>query len=175
MQVIDYVPESARDTVQSFGNGTSSSLYAQSFAGTGHFLSGATFYLKTGGGSINVDMIGVLYAHSGTFGSTSITTGAPLATSTNTISTSTVTGSWAAYTFTFDETFQLAKGTYYCIGINTPVNSGVPGDYLHIGSCSNTAIHPGNMSNGTPSPFARDLVFSVYGIGKATNFFAAMV
>lgn len=88
----------------------------QSFTGNGYKVTSAKFYIKKQAGSPTGNAYARLYAHSGTFGTSSIPTGAALAESLP-FDVSTLTTSYALTEFTFDSTEQyiVADGSHYII------------------------------------------------------------
>lgn len=139
---------------------------AQSFtASASTNLDSAKFYLsKTGSPTGNITA--KLYTHSGTYGASSVPTGAALATS-DAVDISTLTTSLALVTFTFSgaERYALTSGTNYIIAV---VYSG--GDevsnYLNVGSDNSSPTHSGNLSTFIGIWFAvgnSDAIFYVYG------------
>ena len=102
-----------------------------------------------------------LYAHTGSYGTTGVPTGSPLATSTNSIDASTLSSStvnW--FNFTFDKTFAPTEGTPYVI--TCEYNSG-----YHVKVCAGGNPwdgHGGNISrySGSWGANALDLMFTVY-------------
>ena len=144
-------------------NGTTRTVLAQSFMGNGGKLGGARFFF---GRSLSpapiAELSAALYAHTGTFGSTGVPSGAPLATSVTVLGESTVstTGDW--YHFSFDGTFTLAAGTPYFIGLRS-TNTGTGFITLYR---TDGGSHSGNYAEflvGTSSwaAVASDLFFEV--------------
>ena len=148
------------------GGSTSSKVsIAQSFQGNGLRLSRVGFYMKRIG-SPNGNLTAVLYAHTGTFGTTGTPTGAALATSTARPSSDARPDFHDHLYFDFDKTFTLVNGTNYCIAIVTDQtldnanNVEVAWDTstpTHVGSSATRATSGGAWTSGTP-----DLIFSVY-------------
>lgn len=117
---------------------------AQSFTGDGKYLTRATFYLFRS----NTTPVGFakvkLYAHTGTFGTSSVPTGSPLATSSTALAVSTLTTTPTLVNFEFDGSFQLVNGTKYVIAIE--YYDGLTNQSLQIGVDSTTPTHSGNSS-----------------------------
>jgi hypothetical protein len=114
---------------------------SQSFTGTGIALTDVVFkVIKTG--SPTGSCYAKLYAHSGTFGSTSVPTGAALATS-DAYDVSTVPTSATDITLHFSTPYTCVNGTYYVIAFsNTNTNS-----TNNIGCYYNTpSAHAGNAA-----------------------------
>lgn len=114
-------------------------------------------------GSPTGNMTAVLYAHSGTFGTSSIPTGAALATSVN-IDVSKLTTTYQTIEIGFDTQYEMVASTQYCIAFEHAVIDG--SNYLEIeGSTAGT--HGGNRSQDVSATWtptaADDLNFSVYG------------
>ena len=166
-EVVDSYSES---NFSSFFEISSEKYLGQSFTGNGKNLSSAKFYLKKSS-SATGNMHAELYAHSGTYGSTSVATGSPLAVSSSKLA-STLTTSYDLCSFTFDGTYTLVDGTYYVIVIYYDGTGGSPG-YLYVSLDNTSLTHSGSAcgSNdgstwydqtnywGTPV----DLIFYVYG------------
>lgn len=122
---------------------------AQSFTGDGGTLEAAKFWIHGGIHATNV--VAKIYAHSGTFGSTGIPTGAALATSNNfSITTDMETDSIEVYEaffpFTGGNRITLVNGTKYFVSIEYATN-----DELSVAVTTNetyTGIntHPGNIA-----------------------------
>jgi hypothetical protein len=117
----------------------------QSFIGSGGPLTQATFYLSKSSSPPTGTVSAVLYAHDGgTFGSTGLPTGSPLATSTNSVAATTpptfAAGGPAAFVFDFDGTITLTPGTPYFIGLvasgaatSNSVDVAIDGSGTHAG------------------------------------------
>lgn len=105
-----------------------------------------------------------IYAHSGTYGTNSVPTGAALATS-DAFDVSTLTGSYQEITFAFSGANQirLTGGQYYVLAIEYAGGGGA--DLIKIGGKYDTPTHSGNQSgyNGTWSARTEDLWFTVIG------------
>jgi len=133
-------------------------------------ISSCKFYLKKYG-SPTGNMVAKLYAHSGTFGVSSIGTGSPLATSGG-VDASTLSTSYGLVTFTFSTSYALINGTYYVIVVEW-VGTGFV-NYIVIGYKSehvtghgNFCYQKGDLSwsyNGTRTPG-----FYVYGSPAAAT------
>jgi len=141
---------------------------AQSFtpSGSGNLLS-CNFYLRKYG-SPTGNVYAKLYAHTGTFGTSSTPIGSALATSdafdVSTLSDSVFT--LITFNFTGAEQYTLTGKTYYCIAIW--YDGGDPDNYLWIGGDNSSPTHNGNESYYRVSPAgwvadsARDCCFYVY-------------
>ncbi|MEK7642302.1 MAG: hypothetical protein AAB392_00700, partial [Patescibacteria group bacterium] len=142
---------------------------AQSFTSTGGTLDSVKFYLQRGGG-VSGNIVAKLYAHSGTFGTNSVPTGAALATSETVSATSLVVGESRFYNFEFTagNRYAMTNGTNYVISVeHTPA----AGSNISGGDDSTSPTHPGNTSayNGTWSALSYDLVFNVYADGVVST------
>lgn len=84
-----------------------------------------------------------LYAHSGTLGSSSVPTGAALATSVN-IDVSKLTTSYQTIEIGFNTQYEMAASTNYCIAIE--YTGGDASNYVHVEGAS-TGTHAGNRSS----------------------------
>ena len=115
--LISSYSETNKSTVSSVYSGVPN--LGQSFLNTdGCVLDSCKFYLnKLGTTTGNVTAI--LYAHSGTFGTSSVPTGSPLATS-DPVDITTLSTSLGLVTFNFSsaERIVLSASTYYCIVFN---------------------------------------------------------
>jgi hypothetical protein len=138
----------------------------QSFIGNGGLLTKAKFYLKKSGATTG-NITAYLYAHSGTYGTSSVATGSALATST-TVDSSTLTSTATLYTFTFDGTYTLVDGTNYVIAIEYTGGDYFAGRFISVGSDQTSSTHAGNSTsyNGSWTALAStDLAFYIYTIG----------
>ena len=133
----------------------------QSFTAIEGTLDSVQFYLDRTG-SPSGDVYAVLYAHSGTYGTSSEPTGTPLAVSAPVASSSIPTSPRSLVKFSFDNTLSLEAGENYVIAIRHTAgddNNYVTG-WLNFGSA-----HAGNRSefqNSTWSVVNWDLVFYLY-------------
>lgn len=155
-------PESTQDSDLALNNTTTAA--GQSFAGpaTAYRIATAKFYLKKVG-SPTGNAVAKLYAHSGSFGSTSVPTGIPLAIS-NTFDVSTLTGSYQLVEFKFPHMFQywMTASTNYVIVIE--YTNGDANNYIHVGYDNSAPAHAGNASTyaGAWTAQSYDLCFYVY-------------
>jgi len=136
---------------------------SQSFTGTGATLTSASFALKKTGAPTGNAVV-KLYAHSGTFGTSSIPTGAALATSDN-INVANLTTSYVTTNIQFSTVAQqyvLVNATNYVITVE--YSGGSVGNTLDVGS--NVGGHAGNYADLTGSTWtaiaANDATFAVY-------------
>jgi hypothetical protein len=122
--------------------------WGQSFTGNGAVLDKATFYLKKVG-SPTGNATAIIYAHSGTFGTSSVGTGSALATSA-TLDVSTLTTSYALKDFTFSggNKITLTNGTNYVVVVNYAGGDGFS-NYVHVGVDNSSSSHGGNQVERT--------------------------
>lgn len=116
----------------------------QSFTGNGKKLVSASFMLsKTA--SPTGTAVAKLYAHTGTYGTSSIPTGPVLATS-KTVDVSTLTGTLTltAFNFGVGERPVLVDTTNYVIVVEYTAGTAV--NYVNVGTDTSTPSHPGNFS-----------------------------
>ncbi len=147
------------NTASGYGKG-------QSFTGNGELLNKSQMYFRkstTETGTIT----GYLYAHTGTYGTSSEPAdgASPLATSTNTIDISTLTTSFVLKDFNFDNSYTLGNGTQYIIAYKI---SSFTGTNCLVGGILSGGGHGGNYSattndGSTWSPTSSfDLAFHVH-------------
>ncbi len=136
----------------------------QSFTAQAGKVTTAEFMLsKTGAppGNMYVE----IYAHAGTFGTGSVGTGSPLATS-DVISANSLTGSLSLVSFTFSGANQitLTGGTNYVIGVRH--EGGTTGNVINMGIDSTSPTHAGNrtvhQANAIWVAQASDAIFTLY-------------
>lgn len=162
--VIDSYAEANRSTDINMYAANQAAKVAQSFTGNGSILGKATFYLKKAG-SPTGNATAKIYAHSGTFGSTSVPTGAALATSDN-FDVSTLTGSSQLIDFTFSgaNKIALSNGTRYCVAIEHA--TGDASNRVQLAVDDSSPTHGGNIAfddAGTWVALAdTDMCFYVY-------------
>lgn len=141
---------------------------AQSFANgaNAQYLTRVRLKMKKTG-SPTGNLVAKLYAHSGAFGTTSIPTGAALATSVN-FDVSKLTTAYLEYEITFLTQFEMVASTNYCIAFEHAVIDG--SNYVQIQGLAGTGTHAGNRSQlvvATWTPTAGDdLYFKVYASPK---------
>jgi hypothetical protein len=146
---------------------------AQSFtcSVTGSALMRATFYLcrfnfPTG------NVVANLYAHSGTYGSTSIPTGSPLATSAAVDIQTIPNADYGLVNFDFSSGYVMTNSAHYCISVE--YSGGNTSQALVAGYDSTSAVHGGNLSELLGSTWAQgatntDLCFYVYGSNPSVS------
>lgn len=150
------------------GNFSSNNYYwrGQSFTGDGKYLTKITVdLLKTGSPTGTIAC--KVYAHSGTYGTSSVPTGTAIATSSTTVNATSLTTSAVSYDFIFDGTVQLVNTTYYVFTIEGPL--GDASNQWHATRLTTTGTHGGNTSryNGTWSAGTSGTdwaPFTVYGL-----------
>jgi hypothetical protein len=163
--IIDSYSEENQD-----GSGIISNTVGQSFTNNSGSiqLDSCKFYLKKGGisGSPTGNAVAKIYAHSGTYGTSSVPTGSALATSDN-FDVSTLSGSFGLATFNFSGSnrIQLNDSTYYCVLIE--YTNGDEFDYVENGHDESSPSHSGNQFYGSEGDWtaqnAVDVCFYVYG------------
>lgn len=142
--------------------------------GTSYSLSSAKFNVRKIGipsGSFRAK----LYAHSGTYGTSSIATGSALATSDD-ISANGLTTSYVTTELTFSTPYTMAPNTHYII---TCEGDGADAsNCVLVGTDSSSPSHGGNFTQGIAGVWTAfntiDLCFYVYGIGSSSNGFFAL-
>ncbi len=136
---------------------------AQSFTGNGGVLTSARFLLKKIGAPTG-SAVAKIYAHSGTYGTNSVPTGAPLATSAL-LNVSTLNTGYVLTDFEFSgiEKITLVDGTNYVVAVE--YTGGDPTNYVGPATDDTTASHSGNASLRILTTWgagaAEDMVFAV--------------
>lgn len=140
---------------------------SQSFEGNGGKLTRIRVWLSKAS-SPTGDVSCALIAHTGTYGTSSVPTGAPIQTSATTYNVSEITGTPAAFDFYFDGTQTLTSGTKYCILLG-----GITGDitnYIGVGNDITSPTAPGNaawFTGGSWHPQSGgDLIYCVFVTGS---------
>jgi len=157
-----------QDTTRPIGNGTITGV-GQSFTGNGGTLANVSFFLsKTGTPTGNA--VAKLYAHEGVYGTSSIPSGAALATSEN-LDVSAITGSLVEYKIDFTDEVTVTNAVNYVITLE--YDNGDVGNYINIGDDTSAPTHGGNTCDKTATWSAvpgSDLKFYVRtgGIVKAS-------
>lgn len=154
-------------TLSGSNNGCAAQSFNQLFTGK---LTQVKFYARKVG-SPTGNATAAIYAHSGTYGSSSVATGSALATSGN-FDVSTLTGSLALITLTFTgaDAITLSSGTNYVVGIR--YTGGDASNNVVVGRDS-VGTHTGNHSlagsgdcASSPTAFANsDDIFYLYVYG----------
>jgi hypothetical protein len=147
--------------------------YGQSFSNTNQGkLANCQFYLKKYA-SPTGNITATLYAHTGTYGTSSKPTGTALATSDPyNIADLTTSYQWITFNFTGSEQIVLSPSTYYVIVIN--YSGGDTINFLGVAGFNYEFTNPGNESylEGTwKSSRTYDICFKVYSyaLGAASN------
>jgi hypothetical protein len=144
----------------------------QSFTGDGSTLDSVQWYLIKTNGTPTGTGVAKIYAHSGTYGTNSIATGAALATSDN-VDITTVTGSYQLITFTFTgaNRIVLANGTKYFATFE--YTNGDSSNGTTIGGDTSSPAHGGNAaslgSGSWTASGSTDLIFYVNGSPTPTR------
>jgi len=162
--IIDSYSESNRNTDYNVQpSGGNAYKVSQSFTGNGATLGSAVFYLKKLG-SPTGNATAEIYAHSGSFGTSSVPTGAALATSDSLdISTLTTTQTLTTLNFTGGNQIVLTNGTKYCVVFTS--NNGDLSNNVVLGVDTISPTHGGNDATYVASWTAhstRDACFYVY-------------
>ena len=149
-----------------FLRSTTNTKMAQSFTNVEGTLVSARFKLKKVG-SPTGNATAYLYAHSGTYGTSSVPTGSALATS-ETFDVSTLTTSYAEIQFNFPDRY-LMTATYYCISVE--YSGGDGSNYVQVDT-DNADGHSGNQATwGVSGPWSAvagtDCWFQVHTDGPA--------
>jgi hypothetical protein len=163
VSILDSYSESLQNDYEILSVGNTQGQ-CQSFTSPGATITSCKFFLQRGG-SPTGNITANIYAHSGTFGTSSLPTGSPLATSTA-IDVSTIgDGIFYLITFTFPTPLVTTAG-YYCVTVEFP--DGDSENYIWVGNVNNGHSHAGNLSymasgNWYVNP-ASDICFYCYGI-----------
>ncbi len=165
--LIDSYSESNQSDDFSLYAGGGAQGLGHSFIATANNLARIVLYLKKVG-SPTGNAVAKLYAHSGTYGTSSVP-GALLATSDN-FDVSTLITSWRLEGFTFSgaEQYALVIGTEYVLTIE--YSGGNSSNKVVMGFDSSSPTHGGNFMYNISSWIAqstRDACFYVYGIAAA--------
>lgn len=166
MELVDSYSEANQDDYYNlYGDGNSAIAQSfTSFATKGGILVSCKFDLAKVG-SPTGNAYAKVYAHSGTYGESSVPTGSPLATSDPfDVSTLTTTLTLKTLTFSGSDKIKLAPGTYYCVVIE--FTGGDFGNNLKVGIDLSSPTHDGNLADYVAEWVARaanDVCFYVYG------------
>jgi hypothetical protein len=163
-EIVDSYVESNKDSAYNcYGNYWKT--VGQSFNGNGDILTSVKFYVSKIGSPTGT-YCAKLYAHSGTFGTSSVGTESPLATS-DTRDVSEISDSqYQLFEFTFSTPYTLVANTKYVIGLS--YDGGNSSNYLLVGQDSTSPAHAGNQCslyyNGTwYAHNFYDVIFYIYG------------
>lgn len=149
-----------RSTSQTLAS-DSNNGFGQSFTGDGSDTD-TVFFALAKQGSPTGNAVAKVYAHSGTFGTSSIPTGAALATSNN-LDVASLTTSFSMVGLQFTTPFITVKDTKYCVVIE--YSGGAGGDLLLVGNDNTSSTHSGNtvrLASGTWNAHStQDCIFSL--------------
>lgn len=139
---------------------------AQSFTGDGNKLTSVTFKLKKNGAPTGYATV-KLYTHDGTFGTSSVPIGDPLAVS-PALDVSTLTTGYVDTEFVFDadQIYQLVNGTKYVVAIE--YSGGDSSNYLQVGVDAGGA-HGGNQSTFNGTVWSAVAADDLYFIAESNN------
>lgn len=142
--------------------GPSTTRIGQSFTANGTKITSAKIDIRRNG-SPTGNAVMKLYAHSGTYGTSSVPTGTALATS-DVVDVSTISATEGFQTFTFSgaNQYQTTNGTYYCLAIEYTGGDGSNNITVYIDNTSPT--HSGNTFSGSSADASSDRIFEVYGV-----------
>ena len=133
----------------------------QSFTGDGGTLYSCKFYMGTYGSPTGT-AIGEIFAHSGTFGTSSVGTGNALATS-GAIDVVGMSG-WVEFTFTGANKITLINDTKYIVVVSYSGGDGA--NFLAAGWDNTSPTHDGNAcyykTTGWTADNTKDMLFYVY-------------
>lgn len=131
----------------------------QSLTGDGRVATSASFYLTKVGSPTGTGVM-KLYAHSGTYGTSSVPTGSPLATSeTKDLSTISSSGEWVNLKFT--SPYATVNGTRYFLAWESTYDAS---NYISVGAQFSN-VHSGNRAalfGGTWNADSIDVAFYLY-------------
>lgn len=162
--IADSYSESNRDSYYNLTQISSLSAVSQSFTGDGGILDSAVFTLRKTGTPTGY-AYAKIYAHTGTFGTNSLPTGASLAISDG-YEISNLTESYQLITFNFSgaNKITLTDGTKYVVVIEW--SNGDVSNYVHVGADYSSPSHSGNVAECNNSIWsadsAGDLCFYIY-------------
>lgn len=170
MALVDSYSEANQSTTDSIraihpSASGSPSAYGQSFTGDGSNLTSCKFHLSKSLSPGN--MIARLYAHTGTFGTSSVPTGAALDSSDIVDADAVLTGSLALYEFTGFSGYTMVDGTKYCIDVEAYDGTWGAGTDVDMGADASSPTHGGNFFSFASNVWAanqyQDACFYVYG------------
>ncbi len=143
-------------------DGSTTSGIGQTFTGNGDTIVSVTFYIRRSSTALTGTINAKLYAHSGTFGSTGVPTGAALATSGN-IDVTVMGTSLQLVTFYFPTQYVTTSGTKYVVQMLDTISGG-PNGTVKVGVDTTSPTHAGNStvdSLGTDYDASKDTIFYV--------------
>ena len=169
--LIDSYSESNYSTLEGIYGGSVEG-YAQSFTGVAKKITSCKFYLtKTSSPTGNI--VAKLYAHTGTFGTSSKPTGSALAVSDNVdiATVSSVTIDLHEFTFSGANQYLMSASTKYCIAIE--FTGGDSSNKLYAGTDTSSPTADGNSAYLFSSDWyesgSEDMCFYVYGEAAAAG------
>jgi hypothetical protein len=166
---IDSYSETNYATTTKIG-GSGAVEISQSFTGNGTTLGQVKFYgyMITPGGNMQA----YIYAHSGTFGTSSVKTGVALATSdlfdASVVTTSSVAPQLYTITFSGANKITLANATNYVL-VFKDISLAGGSNGLQMGYDSTTPTHAGNWALDSVADSLNDLIFYVQSATPVTN------
>jgi hypothetical protein len=162
--VCDYYTDANLDSYIALNNTITG--VGQSFTGNGAELTGVRFWLKRtdSDDSLTGNVTAKLYAHSGTFGTSSVPTGSALVSSTTITAQDVPTYAYLPIDFLFNISGQTLTGaTHYVVTIEYAGGSAT--HYLMVGCDASSPTHAGNSCSYAGSWSAdasKDLCFAVF-------------
>lgn len=154
--VIDSYSEANSDVASGFEK------MGQSFTGNGNSIGKVKWYVASVSGSPSGNCYAAIYAHSGTFGTSSVPTGSALATS-NSVDMSTIS-SGSLVSFTFATPYGTTNGTKYVVTLE--FSSYDSGNTLSVGVDFTSPTHSGNRCHYSSGSWiasaTQDYCFYVY-------------
>lgn len=161
---IDYYPESNYNSGYALQGIFAYESCAQSFTGNGGNITSVKVYLRKYGSPTGTVTVSI-YAHTGTYGTSSKPTGGALVS--QTMAASSLTTSYALYEFTFATPYTTTYGTKYCVVVNWDGDDF--SDYVSAGRDTTSPSHAGNAAGLSAATWSadpdRDLIFYVYALG----------
>jgi hypothetical protein len=162
--LIDSYPES---------NYTVDTYSAEEFKGNSFYnenrmdLSSCKFYIRKAGTPTG-NVCAKLYAHDGTYGTSSVVTGTVLATSDNVDVTTLSSSAFELVTFNFSTPYTMAASNHYCMVVG--ISTGTAEDCIRIGYDNTTPTHGGNyLTESGDFNNTRDMIFYVYGTASTAG------
>ena len=114
-----------------------------------------------------------LYAHSGTLGTSSVPSGAPLAYS-DVVNSTTLTNTfgWVKFPFTGANAYTMTDATNYVVAVETTGGTSSATNYVNVVT-NGSSVHPGNWSSNTAGAWTAtattDLVYKLYTTNPPAN------
>jgi len=154
--VVDSYSESNQSGYIQLTNGSLYTSAGQSFTGNGETLASCKFFIKKTGLPTGSNLYAYIYAHSGTFGTSSVPSGFSTLAYSDAFDVSTLTTSYQLTTFTFSGANQiaLAGGTKYIVALST--SGWAAGKSVEVGIDDTSPSHAGNACryNGNTEAFS---------------------